>query len=69
MECGQAYEQSDNKPEKSLPDKHLEGVVKKDATTELLVAFQTHADLQTDLPVRHFAVLDVATHFGDLEPI
>ena len=33
------------------------------------VAFQPHANLQTDLPVRHLAVLDMAAHFGDFEPI
>lgn len=40
------------------------------ALTMLGVAvLQAHADLQPDLPMRHLAVLDVAAHLGDLEPI
>jgi len=29
MECGQAYEQSDNKSTKALSDNHLEGALTK----------------------------------------
>ena len=39
MECGQAYEQSDNKPKNFLSDKHLEVLLKERPAEGLLVAF------------------------------
>jgi len=35
----------------------------------LLAVFEPHADLQPDLPVRDLAILDVAAHLGNFEPV